>query len=59
MRATSILVLVAMLALLRNLAQHPLTPMTLVCWAVALYVTGWSIFAVVDTVIFRTHDTRR
>jgi hypothetical protein len=59
MRATSVLVLVAMLVLLRNLAHHPLTPMTLVCWAAALYVTGWSIFAVVDTVIFRTHDPNR
>ncbi len=33
-------------AVLWRLAHQPLTPLGLVCWAIALYSTGWILYSV-------------
>jgi hypothetical protein len=32
-------------ALTWNLAHQPLTPLGLVCWAMALYTLGWTLYS--------------
>jgi hypothetical protein len=48
-------------ALLWNLAHQPLTPLGLVCWAMALYTLGWTLYTLWEqaTTPRKRHPTNR
>jgi hypothetical protein len=49
-------------ALTWNLAHQPLTPLGLVCWAIALYTLGWTLYSLWEQAITprqRHHTNRR
>jgi hypothetical protein len=46
MRLAGLVLLGAEAVILRQLAHQRLTPLTLLCWAIALYSLGWTLLTV-------------